>query len=41
MNPKGENFGTCDLEVIKGSLMEPSEVDLNFNTCLGVLNPTS
>ena len=41
MNPKGENLGTCGLEGIKVSLAEPSEVDLNFDTWLGVLNPTS
>ena len=41
MNPKGKNLGTCDLEDIKRSLAKPSEVGLNFNTWLGVLNPTS
>ena len=41
MNPKGEKLGTCGLDGIKGSLAEPSEVDLNFDTWLGVLNPTS
>ena len=41
MNPKRENLGTCGLEDIKGSLAEPSEVGLNFDTWLGVLNPTS
>ena len=41
MNPKGENLGTCSLEGIKGSLAKPSKVGLNFNTWLGVLNPTS
>ena len=40
MNPKGENLGTCGLEGEKGSPVEPSEVDLNFNPSLGVLNPT-
>ena len=40
MNPKGENLGTCDLEGIKGYLAKPSEVDLNFDTWLGVLNST-
>ena len=41
MNPKGEKLGTCGLEGIKGSLAESSEVGLNFDTWLGVLNPTS
>ena len=41
MNPKGENLGTCGLEGIKGSPAKPSEVDLNFDTWLRVLNPTS
>ena len=41
MNPEGENLGTCGLEGIKGSPTEPSEVDLKFDTWLGVLNPTS
>ena len=41
MNPKGEKLGTCGLESIKGSPAEPPEVDLNFNTWLGMLNPTS
>ena len=41
MNPKGENLGICGLEGIKGSLVEPSEVGLKFDTWLGVLNPTS
>ena len=41
MNPKGEKLGTCGLEGIKGSLTEPPEVDLEFNTWLGVLNLTS
>ena len=41
MNPKGENLGTCDLEGIKGSLVKPPEVDLEFDTWLGVLNLTS
>ena len=34
-------MGTCGLEGIKGSLAELSEVDLEFNTWLGVLNLTS
>ena len=41
MNHKGENLGTCCLESINGSPAEPFEVDLNFDTWLGVLNPTS
>ena len=41
INPEGENLGTCGLEGIKGSLAEPFEVDLNFDTWIGVLNPTS
>ena len=41
MNSKGENLGTCGLEGIKESPAEPSKVDLNFDTWLGVLNPTS
>ena len=32
MNSKGENLGTCGLEGVKGSPIEPSEVDLNFDT---------
>ena len=41
MNPKGEKLGTCGLEGIKGSLAEPPEVDLEFNTWLGISNLTS
>ena len=41
MNPKGEKLGTYGLESIKGSPAEPPEVDLEFNTWLGVLNLTS
>ena len=41
MNPKGEKLGTCGLEGIKGSPTEPPEVDLEFDTRLGVLNLTS
>ena len=41
MNLKGENLGTYGLEVIKGSLADSFEVDVNFETWLGVLNPTS
>ena len=41
MNPNGENLGICGLEGIKGSSTKPSKVDLNFDTSLGVLNPTS
>ena len=41
MNPKGGKLGTCDLEGIKESPAEPPEVDLEFNTWLGVLNLTS
>ena len=41
MNPKRENLGTYGLEGIKGSPVEPSKVGLNFDTWLGVLNPTS
>ena len=41
INPKGENLGTCSLEGIKESPAKPSEVDLNFDTWLEVLNPTS
>ena len=40
MNPKGGKLGTCGLEGIKGSPAEPLEVDLEFNTKLGVLNLT-
>ena len=40
INPKGEILGTCSLEGIKESPAKPSEVDLNFDTWLGVLNPT-
>ena len=40
MNPKGEKLGTCGLEGIKGSLAEPPEVDLKFDTWLGMLNLT-
>ena len=32
MNLKGENLGTYGLEGMKGSLIEPSEVGLNFDT---------
>ena len=41
MNPKGGKLGTCGLEGIKGSPAEPLEVDLEFNTRLGVLIFTS
>ena len=41
MNPKRENLGTCDLEGIKESPPKPLEVDLEFDTWLGVLNLTS
>ena len=41
MNLKEENLGTYGLEVIKGSPVESFEVDLNFDTWLGVLNLTS
>ena len=41
MNSKGENLGTCGLECIKGFPAEPHEVDLEFDTWLGVLNLTS
>ena len=41
MNPKGEKLRTCGLEGIKGSPAEPPEVDIEFNTWLGVLNLTS
>ena len=41
MNLKGGKLGTCGLEGIKGSLAEPSKVDLEFNTWFGVLNLTS
>ena len=41
MNPKGKILGTCGLEGIKGYLMEPPEVDLEFDTWFGVLNLTS
>ena len=37
MNPKGEKLGTCNLEGIKGSPTEPSEVNLELYTWLGVL----
>ena len=32
MNPKGEKLETCDLEDIKGSLVEPPKVDLEVDT---------
>ena len=41
MNPKWGKLGTCGLEGIKESPAEPPEVDLEFNTWLGVLNLTS
>ena len=41
MNPKGEKLETCSLEGIKGSPTEPSEVNLELYTWLGVLNPIS
>ena len=37
MNPKRENLGTCGLEGIKGSSVEPPEVNLELDTWLGVL----
>ena len=40
MNPKGKILGICGLDGIKRSSVEPSEVDLNFDTWLGVLNST-
>ena len=41
MNHKGGKLGTCGLEGIKGSPTESLEVDLEFDTWLGVLNLTS
>ena len=41
MNPKGEILGTCGLEGMRGSPAEPLELDLEFDTWLGVLNLTS
>ena len=41
MNHKGGKLGTCGLEGIKGSPKESLEVDLEFDTWLGVLNLTS
>ena len=41
MNPKRGKLGTCGLEGIKESPAKPPEVDLEFNTWLGVLNLTS
>ena len=41
MNPKGKKLGTYGLEGIKGSPAEPLEVDLECDTWLGLLNPTS
>ena len=41
MNPKGEKLGTCGLEGIRGSPTEPTEVGLELDTWLGVLNLTS
>ena len=41
MNPKGEILGTCGLEGIRESPTKPPEVDLEFDTWLGVLNLTS
>ena len=41
MNPKGERLGTCGLEGIKGFPAEPPEVNLEFDTWLGVLNLAS
>ena len=38
MNHKGEKLGMCGFEGIKGSPIEPSEVGLNFDTWLRVLN---
>ena len=40
MNLKEEKLGTCGLEGIKGSPVEPPEVDLEFDTWLRVLNLT-
>ena len=36
MNPKGKKLGTYGLEGIKESSTEPPEVDLKFDTWLGV-----
>ena len=36
MNPEGENLGTCGLEGIKGSSVKLPEMDLEFDTWLGV-----
>ena len=41
MNPKGGNLGTCGLKGMKGFPAEPSEVGLEFDTWIKVLNPTS
>ena len=41
VNPQGEKLGTCGLKGIKESPAKPPKVDLNFDTCLKVLNPTS
>ena len=41
MNPEGEILGTCGLEGIRGSPAELLELDLEFDTWLGVLNLTS
>ena len=41
INPEEEILGTYGLESIRGSPAEPSEVDLEFDTWLGVLNLTS
>ena len=41
MNPKGGKLGKYGLEGIKGSLAEPPQVELEFNTSFGVLNLTS
>ena len=40
MNSKREKLETCGLEGIKGFPTEPPEVDLKFDTWLGVLNLT-
>jgi len=41
MNPKGRKLGTYGLEGIKGSPAKPPKVDIEFDTWLGMLNPTN
>ena len=41
MSLKGEKLGTCGLEGIRRPPVEPSEIGLELDTWLGLLNLTS